>query len=193
MHDHTSPSHRWRRLGTWGLRGLALLLTLGVSSAALEAQSLAEIARREAARRKAIQTEARLYTNRDLGPGAIRPPGPAGAAAAAAQPAPEPPAAQEPQEEVKDEKYWRDRITAARQAMARAEILRSALESRINALQTDFVNRDDPAQKAVIAQDRQKAIDEMARTTAEIDKIKKEIADIQEEARKAGVPPGWVR
>jgi hypothetical protein len=77
--------------------------------------------------------------------------------------------------------------------MARAEIMRSALESRINALQTDFVNVDDPAQKAVIAQDRQKAIDETARTIAELDKLKKEIADIQEEARKAGVPPGWVR
>jgi len=77
--------------------------------------------------------------------------------------------------------------------MARAEIMRSALESRINALQADFVNRDDPAQRAAIAQDRQKAIDEMARTTAEIDTLKKEIADIQEEGRKAGVPPGWVR
>jgi len=192
MHDHCPPSNHWRRLTTWALRGLAILLTLGVASAALEAQSLAEVARRESARRKAIKTEARVYTNNDLGPGAIRPPAPPGAAAAA-EPAPETPAEQEPQEQVKDEKYWRDRITQTRQAMARAEIMRSALEARINALQTDFVNRDDPAQKAVIAQDRQKAIDEMARTTAEIDNLKKEIADIQAEARKAGVPPGWVR
>jgi len=191
MTNHSSPSNHWRRSRSWGLRGLVLLLTVGVSSAALEAQSLADVARREAVRRKAIRTEARVYTNNDLGPGSIRPPAPA---AAAVEPgAPGPPAATEPQEEVKDEKYWRDRITQTRQAMARAEILRSALESRINALQTDFVNVDDPAQKAVIAQDRQKAIDEMARTMAELDKLKKEIADIQEEARKAGVPPGWVR
>ena len=189
MPDHSSPSNRWHRVRTWALRGLAILLTLGVSSVALEAQSLADVARREAQRRQAIKTEARVYTNQDLGPGAIRPPARAGTPAAAA----ETPAEPEPQEEVKDEKYWRDRVTQARQAMARAEILRSALESRINALQTDFVNRDDPAQKAAIAQDRQKAIDEMARTTAEIEKLTKEIADIQEEARKAGVPPGWVR
>ncbi len=191
MHDHSSPSNRWRRPGTWGLRSLVLLLALGISSAALEAQSLADVARREAVRRKAIQSQAKVYTNHDLGPGSVRLPVPAGTAAA--ESAPEAPAEPEPQEEVKDEKYWRDRMTQARQAMARAEIMRSALESRINALQTDFVNRDDPAQKAVIAQDRQKAIDEMARTIAEIDKFKKEITDIQEEARKAGVPPGWVR
>jgi hypothetical protein len=160
----------------------------------VEAQSLAEVAHQEAERREAIRTEAEVYTNRDLGPAAIRPPVPP-PAAATAESAPEAVDVPEPQEqeEVRDEQYWRDRIRLAREGLARAEILQSALESRINALQTDFINRDDPAQQAVIAQDRQKAIDEMARTTADIDRLKKEITDIQEEARKAGVPPGWLR
>ena len=71
--------------------------------------------------------------------------------------------------------------------------MQAALESRLNSLRTDFVNRDDPAQKAAIAQDTQKAKDEMARTKADLEKLKKEITDIQDEARKAGAPPGWVR
>jgi predicted transcriptional regulator len=69
----------------------------------------------------------------------------------------------------------------------------AALESRVNALMTDFVNRDDPAQKAAIADDRGKAIGQMNRVKQDIEKITKEIADIEEEARKAGVPAGWLR
>jgi hypothetical protein len=194
MHDHHSPSNRWRQLRTWGVRGLACLLALGLSATALEAQSLAEVARKEAARRKEVKTDAKVYTNQDLGPDAVKPAAPAPAKTEpAATPATETPAKTDEPKDVKDEKYWRDRMTAAREGLARAEVMQAALQSRLNALQTDFVNRDDPAQKAVIAQDTQKAKDAMAQTQADIDKFKKEITDIQEEARKAGVPPGWLR
>ena len=63
----------------------------------------------------------------------------------------------------------------------------------LNALATDFVNRDDPAQRATISNDRQKAQSQLDRTKKDIENAKKEIADIQDEARKAGVPPGWLR
>lgn len=193
MQDGYSSSVCWRTSGTWATRVLAGLLAMAVCVPAAEAQSLAEVARREAVRRKAFEADAKVYTNHDLGPGSIRPPGPVAAAETPPEAAPATAAEPEAKAEVKDEEYWRGRITQARETMARAEIMRSALESRINALQTDFVNRDDPAQRAVIAQNRQEAVDELSRTTAEIEELKKEIADIQEEARKAGVPPGWVR
>ena len=90
-------------------------------------------------------------------------------------------------------KYWRGRIDAARTALARAQTFADALQSRINALSADFVNRDDPAQRDVIAADRQKALAELDRVKKEIAAAQKAIADIQEEARRAGVPPGWVR
>jgi hypothetical protein len=60
-------------------------------------------------------------------------------------------------------------------------------------LSTDFVNRDDPAQRSTIAADRQKAMDELARVKAEIVQHTKAITDIQDEARRANVPAGWVR
>ena len=43
------------------------------------------------------------------------------------------------------------------------------------------------------APDRQKALAELDRVQKEIQADTKAIADIQEEARKAAVPPGWVR
>ena len=75
----------------------------------------------------------------------------------------------------------------------RNEMFAEALQTRINSLSTDFVNRDDPFQRAKIGEDRDKAIAELARVKGEIVRAKKQIEDIEEEARKAGVPPGWLR
>jgi hypothetical protein len=105
----------------------------------------------------------------------------------------EKPAEQPNPENQKDENYWRNRMTQAREAQRRAEAFAEALQSRINALTTDVVNRDDPYQRAKIADDRQKALAELQRVTGEIEQAKKDISDIEEEARKANVPPGWLR
>jgi len=45
----------------------------------------------------------------------------------------------------------------------------------------------------VIARDKQKAIDELNQLKQSIENDKKAISDLEEEARKAGVPPGWLR
>ena len=47
--------------------------------------------------------------------------------------------------------------------------------------------------RAKIGDDRQKALAELQRVTTEIEQAKKEIADIEEDARKANIPPGWIR
>ena len=91
------------------------------------------------------------------------------------------------------EDAWRKRITAARDALSRAQVFAEALQSRINALSTDFVNRDDPAQRNAIAGERQKALAELDRVKQEIVDHQKAITAIQDEARRAGVPAGWVR
>jgi hypothetical protein len=182
-------------------------LVLLASSATAAAQSpLADAARREAERRKALETAKTptTYTNEDLAklpprPAPVLPSPPAaqattvgaaGAADAAAAPAPGAPTeAAAP----RDEKYWRDRITKARTDLSRAEMFAESLQSRINALTMDVINRDDPAQRAKLADDRQKALAELSRVQTEIADFKKEIAAIEEEARRLGVPPGWLR
>ena len=63
----------------------------------------------------------------------------------------------------------------------------------INGLTADFTARDDPYQRAQIADERQKALAELDRVKQDIEKAKKAITDIEEDARKANVPAGWIR
>jgi hypothetical protein len=174
------------------------VLTLALAAPALavaQTPSLAEIARREQERRKATKSSEKVLTNKDLPASAqAAPPVPAPAAPAGTPPTGAAPASeQKPATDEKDEAWWRERITQAREGLRRSEVFAEALQSRINALSTDFVNRDDPYQRAKIGEDRQKALMELSRVQAEIEGFKKQIEDIEEEARKAGVPPGWLR
>lgn len=173
------------------------------------AQSLGDVARKEAARRKSIAAPARVYTNETLGlgvPASPQPatPTPAGALPAApsvaaaqgtpaAQAAPSAVEAEKPGKGALTEAEWRARVADAREGLTRAEVLRDALQSRVNALATDFINRDDPAQRDAIQADRQRALAELDRAGRDIKARQKAVADIQEEARRAGVPPGWLR
>jgi cell division septation protein DedD len=180
----------------------ALMVAVPVS-----AHSLGELAKREAERKKSKPTATKTYTNGDLK--SVAPP--SGAAtgdplAKDGKEAKEPDAkdakdskepekvdATKPAEPAKDEAYWRGRMAAAREDVRRNEAFKEAMQTRINALTADFTARDDPYQRAKIADDRQKALAELARLTEDIDKGNKLIVDIEEEARRAGVPPGWIR
>ena len=171
-----------------------------VVATAASAQSLADVARREEARRKAIQAPGKLYTNDSLhAEPAPAPAKPAAEGAAPVQPASggtATPAEQAPagqKDAKKDEASWKQRLAAERDSLGRSQTFADALQSRINALSTDFVNRDDPAQRALISADRQKALAELDRVKQEIQQHTKAIADIQEEGRKAGVPAGGLR
>ena len=93
----------------------------------------------------------------------------------------------------RDEEYWRSRVTAVREQRARTELLRDALQNRVDSLLADFTARSDPFQRDAIFADRQKALAELANLEAEIERLNQEIADIEQEARRAGVSPGWLR
>ena len=173
--------------------GLAILLCLRAGAALAQAPSLVELALKEQERRKTLKgTASKVYSDKDLpksGPPVIAsavPPPPTAVP-------PEPQPAEAKPDDQKDEAWWRARIAQAREAQRRAEAFAEALQSRINALSTDVVNRDDPYQRAKIGEDRLKALAELQRVTTEIELSKKEIADIEEDARKSNVPPGWLR
>ena len=96
-------------------------------------------------------------------------------------------------DEAKGEEYWHSRVSAAREELRRNQAFAEALQSRINALSAEFSAKDDPAARALVADDRQKAIAELDRLTKQIADNQKAIADIEEDARRAGVPAGWIR
>jgi hypothetical protein len=179
------------------LRFTCVLAVLLAWAASATAQSLADVARREEARRKQIKKPSRVITNKDLRPSETPPPlAPAPAetpAVAPAGPTPAEPEVTDEEKAKKDEEAWRQRMTAARQELERSQMYLDALQSKINALWADFTARDDPAQRGKIQTERQKALAEYDRVKGEIAANKKAVDDIEEEARKAGVPPGWLR
>jgi hypothetical protein len=198
--------------GLWGtMRNdhiLTATLLLLLSTQLAVSQSLGEVAKREEERRKTIEKPSKVYTNENLKRDAgtsVQAAGPTHTAApqstgttpaSGASSATTPPAAAgvtQPQTQGKDEKYWKSRINEVRDQMSRHKTLVDALQSRVNALDFDRTSTDDPAKRAQIERDRQKALAEMERLKKEMKEQDKAIAAIEEEARRANVPPGWLR
>ena len=190
--------------------GAVTAAILGGSALAVQAQTptLGEVAKKEADRRKAQPAAGKVYTNKDLPASAQTPagaPAPAApvdpvAAATAEKPAEQKPEGKpegevkpEPAGEQKDEAWWKNRMMSTREELRRNEMFAEALQSRINALSRDYTSRDNPAQRRQIGQERAESLSELNRVKADVERGKKQIADIEEEARKAGVPPGWLR
>jgi hypothetical protein len=196
---------------TWRYRlvvGIGVMAALCAGARSASAQSLADIARQEEARRKAVKAPVKQYTNDNLVhiPGEMipTPPGPAPAAPKTAADPSATPAADVPAaagatpatpavDPAKTPEYWRKKIGDARDQRDRNRVYLDALQSRINGLWADFTARDDPAQRALIGAERQRALNELDRLTKEQQDLEKRIAAIEEEARRAGVPPGWLR
>lgn len=198
-----------RRLATQALVVAAVLAAVLTSGA--PAQSLGDVARQEQARRKgtpSTQGSVKVYTNDDL-KGAPAPAATAPSTAPGTTPDTKADASKPgdtktadaktadgkaPKADPKgDEATWRKRRQAIQDAIDRAKTFAEALQSRINGLTTDFAARDDPAQRAAVNNDRQKSLTELDRVKKEIEQHTKELADLQEEARKSGVPAGWLR
>jgi hypothetical protein len=161
--------------------------------------SLGDLSRREALRRQLTVSSTGAFSNDDLPymPPPVMVEAPPAEVPQAPVPlaTPPPPPAAEPEKapEEQGEEWWRDRMTTARAALERDEVLADALQTRVNSLQTDVVNRDDPAQRAQLQMQLQRALNEVARLTRQIEVDQKTIDALQVEARKKGIPPGWIR
>ncbi len=190
--------------------GLTALIVLALAAqvsaqtvVATGARPLADVAKDEEARRKTVRKPAKVYTNSDLNSdyalGVPPPPSTPGTAGANATPGnatssnASPAAAAEAGAAAKDQAYWSGRIKEARSNLSRAQIFADSLQSRINALTTEYVNRDDPAQRSKIEADKNTALAELERVKKELETHTKAIKAIEDEARRAGVPAGWLR
>jgi hypothetical protein len=163
--------------------------------------TLGTVAQREAIRRQLLPPSGATLTNLTL----PEPPPPAvsDATAQAAQQhdVKEPPAAaaaavageKTAEEPKKDESWWRDRMAKARQAVTKDEAALATAQGRANSLTTEAINVDDPAKQMQLRQQLLTSLAEVERLKAQLDANKKLIADIQTEARRAGIPPGWIR
>jgi hypothetical protein len=165
--------------------------------------SFADAAQREALRRQLMPKPTRQLSNYNLPASAIVTESSLAAAAAAAADASAagdadakaaPAAATAaPAADSHDEKWWRDRVAQIRKQMDDHKSLAGALQSQINGLTADFTARDDPAQRAKIADDRRRALDQLDGMNKQVAADQQAIVAVQDDARRAGVPATWVR
>jgi hypothetical protein len=202
------------------MRILAFVTIFGLAAgsvASLHGQSLADVAKKEQERRQTVKARgSKVYTNGDLASAPEPSSDPIAAAAASSNSAPADPksddakaeskadgktadkapakdAKAQDKGEEKGQEYWSARMKALNAALDRDRLYAEALQTRVNSLTSDFSSRDDPAQRALIAEDREKAIGELSRLRKQIEEDKDAIGAAEEEARKASVPPGWLR
>jgi hypothetical protein len=203
------------------LQSIVLVAFVLSGAVGARAQSLAEVAQQEEARRNASGSSGKAYTNSDLRPvppasAAPAPPvtagrGPAaggatGAAATATADEVSPgqgnsgeirsdeiglPDAQP--SSARGEEFWRKRMSDIREQLDRDTSYAEAMQTRVDVLTLDFTTRGDAGQRIRIAVDRQKAMADLERLTKAVEDGKKAMADLEEEARQAGALSGWLR
>jgi len=180
----------------WGL-----VLTIATAGVAWS-QSLAEVARKEEERRKGVKAPAKVVTNDDLRRYPVTTPDPPAPPVEAAKPAEEtvPGSGAKPAEAKEDkpsidqgEEHWRRRIGDARALRARSDTYLEALQGRLESLQRDFYAEQDPAQRSAIWVQRTRVFDDLEKLKKDIKDQDAAIAKVEEDARKANIPPGWIR
>jgi hypothetical protein len=167
-------------------RTLVLTISvLGLGSAIASAQTLAEVAKKEKARRGKNNTETtRTITDRELassyrGLSSASSTVSTGEATAEGTAATEGEAAAAPDEQ-KTQEYWQNRVKGSKEKIAKAE---QQLQS------------EDWGQGQKVGVDPRGANNLGTRQQVEqqLAAARSELEAIRAEARKAGVPPGWVR
>lgn len=92
-----------------------------------------------------------------------------------------------------NEKYWKDRMKQATDHLQELQSKANDLQKTISGLMLNVSNYDGvvagPQLNAQLGQMK----DQLASTQEEIKSAQQAMEDLQEEARKAGVPPGWMR
>lgn len=99
-----------------------------------------------------------------------------------------------PEDDPKQEAYWRKRFGKARAKLAQAEKEVEVLQRQLNKNEVQYY--PDP-QKALMQQYTRKDIDQdlakLDAKKAEVENLKKQISDLEDELRRAGGDPGWAR
>jgi hypothetical protein len=176
-------------------------------------KSLGEVAREKKAASPAAKTPSpspepspgRVFTNEDLpaqpSPSAIASPGPAGTGRGTVTTLPKsaevpaPPTSSESSDTAQREAAWRGRASALRDAITAAEKSIPQIEDRIAGLRNDRnqANVMDPNREQNRQAEITKAQAELESVRAGLERSRQALADLEEEARRNGIPPGWLR
>ena len=161
----------------------------------LEAQTLAEVARRERGRRALLPDAAVTYTNEAVRRYLSRSPSSSGQPASGAPPGQSSLAEDNPVP-TQEEHRWRQRFIRLKATAAAAEERHKTLQSRANALNLKL--QGDPFHQTTVADPAHVYGPLMARTQRQIQqnrqvlsRARQELADLREGLRKSGMPLSW--
>jgi hypothetical protein len=164
-----------------------ILLVAASLTTTAGAQSLGEVAERTNKERKG-KPVGKVYTNDDLGAEHAAPPPAAAAPASTA-------AAASPAQTMDPAVRWRRDAKARRDAISRAEAKIATIQARLDAMMVDLnpTNVGDPNRLQTLEADKAKAQADLDAVKDELAQARQGLEDLEESARKAGVPPGWLR
>jgi hypothetical protein len=174
---------------------LQIVAFIVFSSTLVQAQTIADLARKERARRQGVP-KAVVITNQDLKTAATAPKTeekPAAESTPSATPAaaaPEVPVV--PSAGGRDETWWRGQFEKVRAEVQRLETQMPLFESNFNVANREFLERSyDPDGRGKRAIDEAKA--RMDDAKSQIAMGKERLTQLEEELRRAGGPAGWAR
>ncbi|MBI2820886.1 MAG: hypothetical protein HYX74_01555 [Acidobacteria bacterium] len=179
---------------------VALCALLLLNTAALgAAQSLAELARKERARREMAGPPSRVIRNKDLKTivGAkmtrVHPSPPATeketAADVPARTAEDAGASETPH----NEKYWRDAFTEARLQLKLVQDRELVLQLKGNELRNRFFIESDGSTRSLIEQQINQTLQEIESNKEEIARAEEALRRLEAAAKKENVPAAWMR
>ena len=199
------------------LLALTSLVLLAAFAAPLQAQTLAQAAKREAERRAKLTEPVKVITNADLDAlparggaapavpvrlDAVLAPQGAVAAEAAAEAAGPPEAAmlasdaespvQATVREKRDEQHWRERATLLRDRLSRLQSDASALEGRVEGLRA-AISAASGSQRAVLSDQLQRTEETLTHVQGELRLIQGEWRQFEDRATQAKIPLDWIR
>ena len=187
-----------RRLTT--ILATAILLS---SAGFAFSQTLADLAKKEKARREQIKSQERVITNQDAAKfkatGAMTltvqtesvPPKTAPEKEAA--PKADKPASEEAVDfQGRPESFWRQTIADARDKVRNLENEGNVLILRLNDLQNRFYRESDGFNQQNIQREISKTIYEQDQNKEKLANAKSQLEDLLREARKSGALPGWL-
>lgn len=178
--------------------GLMVIFFVSVSFAQQKV-NLVELAKKEKERRAKTKT-VKVFTNQDIAEFKAKNPQPEGEAqpTQTAETTSQPEATQTPEtaqpDRATDEQYWRNRYKEAVERVEQAEKKLNDLQSDVNALTRAFyAEGDGVAQRGVIERERNQRLADIEKGKQELAEAKQALTDLEDEARRAGAMPGWVR
>lgn len=191
-------------LASGRLLHFGLMLVFLVSLSFAEDSPLVKASKREKARRNKVKAQ-KTFTNKDIEDfkaknkdteavveGENQNEGEPAVTEAIPEEAPEAPATEE--NKTSDEDYWKDRYKEVAADLRDAEEKLQRLQEEMNGLRIAFyAEQDGVAGRPKINSEIERQFEEIEAAKKQVEDSKQALENLEEEAHKAGVPPGWVR